>query len=255
MVDQKPLSIRQLAQIAKVSVRTLHYYDQICLLRPPRQEGNSYRSYDTSSVLRLQQILFYKEMGFDLERIKAILEKPGFDCFSALTQHKQSLLGKMEQTQRLIQTIDRTIDELKGNLTMSNNEFFNGFSDEQQAEYEKEAADKWNPEVVRESNLRWKALSNIEKQELLKKQELITLALRDVMLEDPASEKVQNLVQEHRDHINFFYDCTPQILLGLGHLYIDDPRFHATYAKVDSGLAEFFFEAIRIYCERLGVID
>lgn len=255
MVNQQQLSIRQLARLAKVSVRTLQYYDQTGLLKPQRQEENNYRLYDSQTVLRLQQILFYKELGFDLKSIKLILDHPGFEYQEALLSHREALLKKVEQTKQLIQTIDRTLDQMKGKIKMTENDYFVGFSDEQQAEYERQAAERWDPVVVKESNRRWKVLSDIEKQDLMKSGERITLALRDAMSEGPGSEKVQKLVEEWQKHINFFYDCTPQILLGLGHAYLEDPQFSAFYTRMDPVLPKFFFEAIRIYCKRQGITD
>lgn len=159
---------------------------------------------------------------------------------------------KVEQTKILVQTIDRTLEKLKGEVNMSENEYFVGFSDEQQAAYEKEAAEKWDPVVVKESNRRWKSLSKPEQQGLMKNGERITIALRDQMAEDPGSEKVQSLVDEWKKHIDFFYDCTPEILLALAHNYMEDPRFFAFYARIDPGLPQFFYDAIRIYCSRRG---
>jgi DNA-binding transcriptional MerR regulator len=255
MVKQQQFTIKQLARLAEVSVRTLHYYDQLGLLKPQRQKKNNYRLYGEAAIPQLQQILFYKELGFDLKSIKLILDEPGFDYQQALVTHKAALIDKVERTKLLIQTIDRTLDQMKGKIIMTENEYFVGFSDEQQAEYEKQASERWDPVVVKESNRRWKALSDIEKQGLMKNGERITLSLRDAMSEEPGSENVQKLVEEWQGHIIFFYKYTPQILLGLGHAYLEDPQFSAFYTRVDPKLPKFFFDAIRIYCERKGVTD
>ena len=253
MVNQQELSIRQLAKLARVSVRTLHYYDEIGLLIPPRKEENDYRLYNSTSLIRLQQILFYRELGFALKDIKSILDQPGFDYLSALENHKQVLLARIDQTHRLIETVEKTMKQLKGQISMSNNEYFTGFSEEQQAKYEKEAAEKWGPEIVHESNKKWASLSRQEKEKFFSNGERITLALRDALDENPSSPRVQALVKEWREYINFFYDCTPQILLGLGRMYTEDSRFRAFYEKVDPRLPDFFYEAIKVYCSQFGV--
>lgn len=253
MVNQQELSIRQLARLARVSVRTLHYYDQIGLLKPPRKEENDYRLYNSASVIRLQQILFYKELGFALKDIKSILDQPGFDYLSALENHKQVLLARIDQTHRLIETVEKTMKHLKGQISMSNNEYFTGFSEEQQAKYEKEATEKWGPEIVRESNKKWASLSRQEKEKFFSNGERITLALRDSLDENLSSPRVQALVKEWQEYINFFYDCTPQILLGLGRMYTEDSRFRAFYEKVDPRLPDFFYKAIQVYCRQYGV--
>jgi DNA-binding transcriptional MerR regulator len=118
MFKQQNLSMRQLARLAKVSVRTLHYYDQIELLKPSRQKGNSYRVYDASSIVRLQQILFYKELGFELKNIKSILDQPGFDYLSALENHKMALFARAEQINKLIGTIEKTMQQMKNRQSM-----------------------------------------------------------------------------------------------------------------------------------------
>ena len=255
MVNQMQYSIKEMALAANISVRTLHYYDQIGLLKSHRQPHNNYRWYPVESLLRLQQIRFYKELGFELTRIKDILDQPGFNYEEALADHREALMNKVELTKQLVQTIDRTLAQLKGEVNMSENEFFVGFSDEQQAAYEKEAAERWDPVVVKESNRRFKSLSKQDQQDLMKNGERITLAIRDLMAEDPGSENVQALVGEWKKQIDFFYDCTPEILLALAQNYMNDPRFHDFYARIDPGLPEFFYNATKIYCSRKGVTE
>jgi DNA-binding transcriptional MerR regulator len=206
-------------------------------------------------LLRLQQVRFYKELGFELARIKDILDQPGFDYPEALSNHREALMNKIKQTKKLVQTIDLTLAKLKGEVNMSENDYFVGFSDEQQAAYEKEAAERWDPVVVKESSRRWKSLSKQEQQDLMKNGERITLSICDVMSEVPGSEKVQALVEEWKKHIDFFYDCTPEILLALGQNYKNDSRFHDFYARIDPGLPQYFYDAIKIYCARRGVTE
>jgi DNA-binding transcriptional MerR regulator len=253
MVNQERLSIKQLSTLAGVSVRTLHFYDQIGLLIPQREEQNNYRFYTRESLLRLQQILFYREMEFSLDQISGILNQPDFDLVEALEKHREALKGKAQRLNTLLETIDNTISYLKGQKDMTQTQYFKGFSDEQQAEYEKEAAQKWDPEMVHESNRRYNNLSQIEKDALLAKEERITLGIRDAMPKGVADPEVQALIGEKQQYINFFYDCTDEILLGLGKMYVEDPRFKANYDRIQTGLAEFIYEAIKVYCAKRGV--
>jgi DNA-binding transcriptional MerR regulator len=253
MVNQVRLSIKQLSTLAGVSVRTLHFYDQIGLLTPQRYRENNYRFYTQESVLKLQQILFFREMEFSLDQIAGILNQPNFDLIQALEEHRKALKSKAKRLNTLLETIDNTISNLKGQKDVAQTEYFKGFSDEQQAEYEKEAAQIWDPEMVHESNRRYKNLSQAEKDELGAKGERITLAIRDAMPKGVNAPEVQKLIGEWQKHISFFYECTDEILLGLGKMYMDDPRFRATYDRIDPKLAEFFSEAIRIYCAERGV--
>ncbi|PKO02071.1 MAG: MerR family transcriptional regulator [Chloroflexi bacterium HGW-Chloroflexi-5] len=255
MVNQERLSIKQVSSLAGVSVRTLHFYDQIGLLIPQRTRENNYRFYTQESLLKLQQILFYREMAFSLDQIAAILNQPDFDLVEALEEHRDALKGKAKRLNTLLETIDNTISNLKGQKDMTQTQYFRGFSDEQQAEYEKEAAQKWDPEMVHESNRRYKNLSQAEKDALGAKGERITLALRDAMPKGVNAPEVQALVGEWQRHISFFSDCPDEMLLGLGTMYMDDPRFKAFYDRIDPKLAEFFAEAIKVYCAERGVTE
>lgn len=255
MVNHEKLSIKQLSVLAGVSVRTLHFYDQIGLLTPQRFKENNYRFYTRESLLKLQQILFYRELEFSLDQIADILNQPDFDLVTALENHREALRGRAKRMNTLLETIDNTISNLKGQKDMTQTQYFNGFSDEQQAEYEKEAAERWNPELVHESNRRWKNLGKAEKEALMKRGEEITLSLRDAMPKGPGSPEAQKAVGDWQKHINFFYACSDEMLLGLGKMYIEDARFRAFYDRIHPGLAEFKFEAIKLYCAARGVTE
>jgi DNA-binding transcriptional MerR regulator len=125
-------TVKQLADLAEVSGRTLHYYDEIGLLKPSAVGANNYRYYDDDALFRLQQILFFREMGLELQQIKAILDDPGFDRVTALQTHRQQLQTKIERLQTLIQTVDSTIMHLMGEVNMSKKKIFQGFSTEKQ---------------------------------------------------------------------------------------------------------------------------
>ena len=129
-------TVKQLSTLAGVTPRTLHHYDQINLLKPESVGENGYRYYGEKSVLRLQQILFYRELGFSLESIRDVLGKPEFQILDALEDHRESLQGRMRRLERLIQTVDKTIHHLKGEDFMSAKGLFEGFSEEQQEEYD-----------------------------------------------------------------------------------------------------------------------
>jgi MerR family transcriptional regulator, thiopeptide resistance regulator len=253
MVNQNHFSIKQLSSLAGVSVRTLHYYDQIGLLSPQRDQNNNYRYYGKESLLRLQQILFYRELEFSLDQIAGILNQPDFNLIAALEAHREALKGKVNQLNTLLLTIDNTIRNLKGQKEMTETQYFKGFSDAQQAEYEKEAAQKWDPDLVHESNRRWKNLSQAEKDALIKNSEKIMLALRDAIPNGPGSTEAQKSIEDWKQQINFFYDCNNEMLLGLGRMYLEDPRFKATYDRIHPDLAAFKYEAIKIYCAARGV--
>lgn len=243
-------SVKQLSTLTGVSARTLHYYDQIGLLRPDRNEGNGYRRYDELSVLQLQQILFYKELGLSLEKIKEIINRPDFDLLRALEDHKKALRRRQERLDRLIRTVDQTILHLKGETPMNEKKMFEPFTEEQQKEYEDEASRRW-PEPYQESARRWKSYSDADKARIGEEGDAIYRDLVAVLDQDPGSEAVQHIVGRWHQHLRSFYEPSVEMLRGLGQMYLDDPRFAATFARIHPDLARFHLQAIDIYCDRL----
>src|SRR5207247_1449009 len=128
-------TVKQLSDLAGVSVRTLHYYDEIGLLKPECYGANGYRFYGDEALLRLQQILFFKELDFSLDEISEIVSNPGFDMIAALRTHKKALQQRQTKLSRLIRTVDQTIQHLQGTAKMEQADMFEGFSEEQQEEY------------------------------------------------------------------------------------------------------------------------
>lgn len=244
-------TVHQLAEIAGVSVRTLHHYDAIGLLRPPRDPSNGYRRYDHASLLRLQQILFLRELGLSLDEIGAALDRPDFDLLRALEQHRAALYERQRRLNVLMQTVERTIQHLRGEREMSNEELFTGFSEEQQAAYEEEAAQRWGEEKVRESNRRWREYSDEKKRAILEEGGAIYRDLIAAMPEGPTSAAAQEGIRRWYQHLRSFYEPTPEILLGLGDLYNDDPAFNATFVNMHPDLASFIREAIQHYVASL----
>ena len=148
-------SIQQLAKMAGITRRTLHYYDEIGLLKPSRVGENGYRYYGEDAVLRLQQILFYRELELPLEQIRLILADPNFDPQQALKGHKAEIQKRIQRLERLIQTVDHTINHLRGEQTMDDQQLFDVFNEDQQAEYQKEAQQLYDAATVRASYQRW----------------------------------------------------------------------------------------------------
>jgi DNA-binding transcriptional MerR regulator len=121
-------TVKQVAAMSGVSVRTLHFYDETALLKPAYTKANGYRIYEETQLLTLQQILFYRELGFELKRIKRILSQANFQRAEALRSHRKVLEANVTRTRTLIETIDKTIRHLKGKKKMKGEELFTGFS-------------------------------------------------------------------------------------------------------------------------------
>lgn len=244
-------TVKQLSKLAGITPRTLHYYDEIGLLKPSRVGDNGYRHYGDEALLRLQQILLYRELDMPLEDIKKIMGRRSFDVLTALESHKEQLTKRIGQMERLIATVDDTILYMKGKKEMSEKQLFEPFSEEQQAEYQKEAEQMYDPEVVKASNRKWKSYTTADKQRIGEEGNAVYRELLAAMPKGAASPEVQACVERWRRHMDYFWTPSPEQLVGLAHLYNDDPRFKANYDKVDPRLAEFMLEAVTIYVDRL----
>ena len=186
-------TVKQLAELAGVTNRTLHYYDEIGLLRPARYGDNGYRYYGEEAVFRLQQILFYRELGLSLGQIKTILDRPDFDLLTALEAHKRALQEKAERIKRLIDTVDLTIMHIRGEINMSTKDFYSGFDEEKQKAYAEEAERRWG-ETAAQSQRRWNSYSREEKNNFLARMHEISANLAANMDKGPESPEVQDLL-------------------------------------------------------------
>lgn len=243
-------TVKQLSSLAGITVRTLHHYDQIGLLKPSQVGGNGYRYYSDEELFRLQQILFFRELGLDLDLVKQVLDQPDFERISALQKHRQALEEKISRLKRLIGTVDSTIMHLTGEMKMNPQKAFDGFSPEEEKKYEAEAVQRWG-DTARNSIKLWKSYSEEKKKAILKDGGQIHLDIIANMAKGAGSPEVQTLIGKWHQHLRYFYEPTAEILAGLGEMYDDDPAFHANFAKMHPDLPGFLKQAIRIYTVKL----
>jgi DNA-binding transcriptional MerR regulator len=244
-------TVKQIAELANISIRTLHHYDDIGLLHPTRIGANGYRYYDDSALIRLQQILLYKELDMELMQIKEILDNPKFDPLQALHNHRKALMHRADRLADLINTVENTIVHIEGGKSMSQKKLFQGFSDEQQKEYEREARLQYGPENVNESIKRWKNYSEAQKKAIMDEGNVIYLDIIKAIEAKTPSDSIDNLIQRWHHHIRYFYEPTLDILRGLGDLYTSDPAFNANFKDMHPELAEYMKEAINHYVDEL----
>jgi DNA-binding transcriptional MerR regulator len=244
-------TIKQLADLAGVSRRTLHHYDEIGLLKPTEKGANRYRYYDDQAALCLQQILFYRELGLSLGEIPEILDQPDYDLLRALRKHKGELHKRVARLNRLIETIDKTILHVKGEMKMSDHDIFEGFSEEQQEEYARQARERWDPKLVDQSMQLWKSYSPEKKQQVLEQGKAIYVDILAYMQagESPGSPEIQACLVRWHQHMRYFYEPSWEILRGLGQGYATSPDFRSTFEKMHPDLPDFLNEAIQVYTE------
>jgi MerR family transcriptional regulator, thiopeptide resistance regulator len=243
-------TVKKLSRLAGVTPRTLHYYDEIGLLKPTRVGDNGYRYYGEETLLRLQQILFYRQLDMPLDSIQSIMGRRDFDVMSALESHKQELRKRIAQMERLVTTVDNTILHLKGKKDMSQKQLFEAFNEEQQAEYEKEAMRMYDPAIVKASNKKWKSYSVAEKQRIADEGNAVYQGFLQAMPKGAASVEARACVEAWRKHMDYFWTPNEEQLLGLANGYNDDQRFMASFDKIDPNLAAFIREAVKAYLKK-----
>ena len=247
-------TINQLAKLSGVSTRTLRFYDEIGLLAPAFYGENHYRYYKTEQLLILQQILFFRELGFPLNDIQRILSGDDFDKIESLKAHKSMLQSSLERTVTLIKTIDKTISHLRGKIIMRDAEMYDGFDPIKQQEHEQYMLDTGilSQKQIEES---WQRASHWKKPnweqfkgagELL--HGAIVAALEQGQRVD--SKSVQRLIQQHYDWVNNFWTPTKETYLGLGQMYLEHPDFRAFYNQLHPNLAGYLVAAMKVFAER-----
>jgi DNA-binding transcriptional MerR regulator len=244
-------TVKQLAKLAGVSVRTLHYYDQLGLLKPDRRR-NGYRQYGPAAALRLQQILFFRELGFPLAEVREILARPDFDVLAALTSQKELLAQRAGRLQQLLATVDRTMASIKGERDMAIKEYYEGFGDDQVENWRREARERYGEKAVAESEHR---VLKMGKERFAAVQKEIDAVYKEVvanMDKGPASPEVQALVKKWRQWLENFAHYTDEMALGLARMYSSDERFADFYRKYHQDLPAFWTKAIEVSC---GVQD
>ncbi len=247
MTRRNVYTVKQLSSLAGITVRTLHHYDQIGLLKPTTVGENGYRYYGDEALYRLQQILFYRYLDMPLDEIKRIMGRRDFDVLAALASHRSSLEAEMRRLRLLISTIDETMSHLKGKADMNPRKLFAGFTEEEQEQLAKEAAERWDGETVKTSNRTWKSYTADEKKRILSEGNAVYSDLVAVRAKGAASKEVQAVIARWHAHLRYFWSPSDEQLLGLAELYNDDPRFRANYDRFEPGLSEFMREAVKVY--------
>ncbi|MGO4542789.1 MerR family transcriptional regulator [Paenibacillus sp. 2TAB19] len=246
-------TVHKLGQLAGISTRTLRYYDEIDLLKPARINSSGYRIYGKQEVDLLQQILFYRELGVSLESIKDLLTSEDFDAEHALKEHRRQLLEKREHLDRLIETVDLTLAQREGKITMTDKQKFEAFKqklvDDNEQQYGAEIRAKYGDEQVNQSNRKVKGMSEQQHAELEQlAADIHTTLAAAIATGDPAGELAQKTADMHRRWLTFYWDkYSKEAHAGVAQMYVDDERFTAYYDKDQPGAAVFLRDAIFIY--------
>jgi MerR family transcriptional regulator, thiopeptide resistance regulator len=255
------LTVKQLAAISGVTVRALHHYDEIGLLKPASVGANGYRYYGRAELLRLQRILFHRELGVPLSAIAELLELEGENQIGVLRQHRAKLETERERYRVLIETIDRTIAALQGETGIMNADLYTGFSPEKQAGYEAWLIERYGEPVrvgIEAAKTAHKKLSLPERKAFLETQgkelheveEALAGALRNGL--DAGSDGVDLLIARHRAWVSAMWGaaCSVERYSGLADLYLAHPDFVARYERIEKGFAEYLARAMKLHAAR-----
>ncbi|HEX5596941.1 MAG TPA: MerR family transcriptional regulator [Micromonosporaceae bacterium] len=241
-------TVGQVARFAGVTVRTLHHYDEIGLLSPSDRTSTGYRRYDDADLERLQQILFYRELGFSLEEIATILDDPRADPAEHLRRQHELLTVRVKRLQEMVTAIEFAMEASKLGIQLTPEERFEVFGDFNPEEYAAEAEERWGgSDAYRESTRRAGRYGKEEWLQIKAANEewgrrLVAVMESGAPADSPAA---MELAEEHRQLISrWFYECSYEIHTGLAEMYVADPRFTAYYEKIRPGMAAYLNEAI-----------
>ncbi|MEH1013541.1 MerR family transcriptional regulator [Micromonospora sp. CPCC 206060] len=240
--------VGRVAQLAGVTVRTLHHYDEIGLLSPSGRTSAGYRSYDDADLERLQQILFYRELGFSLEEIATILDDPGASPRVHLRRQHELLTARIRRLREMVEAIELAMEAKKMGIQLTPEERFEVFGDFNPDDHVEEADRRWGEsEAYRQSQER---VARYRKEDWLRqKAENEEWGARLAALMDsgiaPESPEAMALAEEHRQLIcRWFYECSYEVHTGLADMYLADPRFTAYYEKIKPGMTAYVSAAI-----------
>ncbi|MGP4090605.1 MerR family transcriptional regulator [Streptomyces sp. KR55] len=241
-------SVGQVAGYAGVTVRTLHHYDDIGLLVPSERSHAGHRRYNDADLDRLQQILFYRELGFPLDEVAALLDDPDADPRAHLRRQHELLTARIEKLQKMAAAVEHAMEARKMGINLTPEEKFEVFGDKDPEQYADEAEARWgNTEAYAESQRRtasytkedWKRMQ-AEVADWSERYDALMVAG-----EAPTGERAMDMAEEHRQHIcRWFYECPYELHQCLGEMYVSDERFKAFYDSMRPGLAEHLRDAI-----------
>ena len=250
------MNVGQVAELAAVTVRTLHHYDRIGLLSPSGRTSAGYRQYSPADLDRLHQVLLYRELGFPLEEVATLLDDPSADPEAHLRRQHRLLRDRLDRTSAMVAAVEKEMEARSMGISLTPEERFEVFGDHDPAQYDAEVEERWgDTDAYAQSKRRTAAYSKDDwvriKAEGDDVEARFAAALRAGVA--PDSEQAMDIAEEHRQQITrYFYDCPPEMHAGLGRMYVEDERFTAHYEQRAPGLAQYVSTAVQANAARQG---
>jgi len=243
-------TIKELSDIANITIRTLHHYDKVGLLSPKRDSSNRYRIYGEDDLLRLQQILFFRELDFSLIDIKNILSDENFDIVKSMEDHKKMILLKRKRLDKLLKTINKTINKVTKKKFMKDEELYESFTTEEMEQLAKEAKDRWgHTSAYKQSEKKMRSMTKEQMNVIKKEGDEISRKAAALMGRNVNDKDVQSVIDLHYKHLSNFYTPNLEMYKGLAEMYINDTRFTKYFEKYKKGLAQFMHDAMIWFVE------
>ncbi|MDQ3931339.1 MAG: MerR family transcriptional regulator [Actinomycetota bacterium] len=247
-------SVGEVARFAGVTVRTLHHYDETGLLSPSGRTRAGYRRYAEEDILRLQQVLFYRELGFPLEKIANLLDDPQVDTLEHLRRQHDLLTARIRRLEKMVAAVELTMEARQMGINLTPDELLEVFGDEDPTQHAEEVEQRWgDSDAYRTSTQRTSSYGKEQWQAIKAEGEEIELWLSAALADgvSPEAEEAMNLAEAHRQYISrWFYDCPYGMQRSLADMYVDDPRFTAHYDDRAPGLARYLRDAIHANADR-----
>ncbi|WP_406059504.1 MerR family transcriptional regulator [Streptomyces sp. NBC_01077] len=247
-------SVGQVSGFAGVTVRTLHHYDAIGLLSPSGRSTAGHRRYADADLDRLQQILFYRELGFPLEEVAVLLDDPHADPQEHLRRQHRLLTERIGELQRMAAAVEHAMEAKKMGINLTPEEKFEVFGDKDPERYAEESARRWGGTYSHDlAQARAATYTKEDWQRMKDEVDVWGAAYGDLMDEGlaPGSEEAMDLAEAHRRHITtWFFECHPKAHVGLAEMYLADENFHAFYDAIHEGLPEHLHAAVRANARR-----
>jgi MerR family transcriptional regulator, thiopeptide resistance regulator len=243
------LTVGAVARLAGVTVRTMHHYDELGLVVPGERSDAGYRLYGREEVERLQEVLFFRELGFSLDEIKEMIDEPGYDRASALERQRDMLVAKADRLLHMVDAVDAAIEAGRRGMNLSEEEMLEVFGDFDPTEHQQEAEERWgHTDAYRESARRTSRYTKADWLEIGREAGEINDAFIDLMQAGvpAAGAEAMAVAERHRGHISkWFYECSYELHAGLAEMYVADVRFTENIDKAAPGLARYMSEAMK----------
>ena len=250
------MNVGEVAALAGITVRTLHHYDRIGLVRPSDRTAAGYRSYDVRDLDRLHQVLLYRELGFPLEEVATLLDDPSADPEAHLRRQHALLRDRLERTTAMVAAVEKEMEARSMGISLTPEERFEVFGEHDPAQYDAEVEERWGEtEAYAQSKRRTAAYTKEDWVRIKEEGEDIEVRFAAALQSGAPADSAQamDLAEEHRQQISRnFYDCPPQMHAGLGRMYVEDERFTAHYEEIAPGLAQYVSTAVQANAARQG---